>query len=118
MRFPKKLARCDKVAFICPGNSSKQKRDYNTMAECVACHQPLEVEVEVSDDEDVQMGESSSSAANKNRVPDDVHLVISTSPQKFCSLTCLDRRTADAISIGTVFWKHIKSHHVPIARRN
>ena len=45
------------------------------MAECVACHQPLEVEVDFSDDEDDEMGESSSSAANKQKVPDDVQLV-------------------------------------------
>ena len=45
------------------------------MSECVACHQPLEVEVEVSDDEDIEMGESSANAAKKNTVPDDVHLV-------------------------------------------
>jgi len=44
-------------------------------AGCVACHQPLEVEVDISDDEDVEMGESSAAAAHKSTVPDDVHLV-------------------------------------------
>jgi len=43
----------------------------------VACHQPLEIEVDVSDDEDVDMGESSTSAQNKQKVPDDIHLVSS-----------------------------------------
>lgn len=46
------------------------------MAECVACHQPLEVEIDLSDeDDDVEMGEASAKASDKGKVPDDVHLV-------------------------------------------
>jgi hypothetical protein len=45
------------------------------MAECVACHQPLVVEIEFSDDEDVEMAESSASKSGKQTYPDDVHLV-------------------------------------------
>lgn len=45
------------------------------MTECVACNQPLEIEVDFSDEEDVDMGESSTNAQNKQKVPDDIHLV-------------------------------------------
>jgi hypothetical protein len=45
------------------------------MSECVACHQPLEVEIDLSDDEDIEMGESSASASGKQKYPDDVYLV-------------------------------------------
>jgi hypothetical protein len=48
------------------------------MAECVSCHQPLVLEVDISDDEgDVEMGESSAAGASTSTpqtVPDDVHL--------------------------------------------
>lgn len=47
---------------------------------CVACHQVLELEVEFSDGEDVEMGGSSSAAPSdaKVKIPDDVQLVRST----------------------------------------
>ena len=45
------------------------------MTECVACKEPLTVEIELSDDEDVEMGESSANASRNQKVPDDVHLV-------------------------------------------
>ncbi|KAK3064818.1 hypothetical protein LTS18_003628 [Coniosporium uncinatum] len=46
------------------------------MAVCVSCQKPLVVELQDSDsDEDVEMGESSSSAGvSSNTLPDDVHL--------------------------------------------
>lgn len=47
------------------------------MAACVACQNPLILELDYSDsdDDDVQMGGSSSAAANASKtVPDDVHL--------------------------------------------
>ncbi|PSN61457.1 hypothetical protein BS50DRAFT_680882 [Corynespora cassiicola Philippines] len=46
------------------------------MAACVACKSPLVVEIEPDEDEDVQMGGSSSKApvAGPETVPDDVHL--------------------------------------------
>jgi hypothetical protein len=47
--------------------------------ECVACHQPLVLEIDDSEDEeDVQMDESSAGGASTstpNTVPDDVHLI-------------------------------------------
>ncbi|KIW05463.1 uncharacterized protein PV09_03352 [Verruconis gallopava] len=44
------------------------------MTQCVACHQPLEVEIELSDDdENVQMSESSIGPTRRT-VPDDVYL--------------------------------------------
>jgi hypothetical protein len=45
------------------------------MGECVACHQLLEVEIEFSDDEDVEMGESNAGPSGRQKYPDDVHLV-------------------------------------------
>jgi len=45
------------------------------MAECVSCSQPLEVEIELPDDEDVKMGGSVAGPSNmKTTYPDDVHL--------------------------------------------
>jgi hypothetical protein len=47
------------------------------MATCVSCHDPLIIELEPDDDEDVEMGESSATgehASAARTVPDDVHL--------------------------------------------
>lgn len=76
------------------------------MAECVACYQPLEIEVDSSDDEDVEMGESSTAVSNRQKVPDDVHLVRNTWSNIYTSLMYF--RIADAISTGTVYSKHTK----------
>lgn len=48
---------------------------FDTMSVCAKCTKPLEVEVDYSDDEDVEMGGSSSAAQQSSHtVPDDVRL--------------------------------------------
>jgi hypothetical protein len=66
---------------LVPGLPRQRRRivKVRKMANCVSCHDPLVIEIELEDDdEDVEMGESSNAAgpstSGKQTVPDDVHL--------------------------------------------